>query len=62
MPSCASAWRSSATRSAGAFPFANGSRDAAILVMLPPGAYTAQLSGVSGGTGVGIVEVYDVDP
>ncbi len=51
-----------AARSAGAFPLANGSRDAAILVMLPPGAYTAQLSGVGGGTGVGIVEVYDVDP
>jgi hypothetical protein len=33
-----------------------------MLLMLPPGAYTVQLSGVNNGTGVGIVEVYDVDP
>ena len=52
----------SAAGAAGAFPFASGSRDAAMIVMLPPGQYTAQLSGVNGGTGVGIVEVYDVDP
>ena len=52
----------SAAQSAGAFPFPSGSRDAAMIVMLPAGAYTAQLSGVEGGTGVGIVEVYDVDP
>ncbi len=51
-----------AASAAGAFPFASGSRDSAIIIMLPPGAYTAQLSGVGGGTGVGIVEVYDVDP
>jgi hypothetical protein len=30
--------------------------------MLPPGPYTVQLSGVNNGTGVGIIEVYDVDP
>ncbi len=52
----------SAATAAGAFPFASGSRDAAIIVMLPPGAYTVQLSGVGNTTGVGIVEVYDVDP
>jgi hypothetical protein len=52
----------SASTAAGAFPFANGSRDAAMIVMLPPGAYTVQLSGVGNATGVGIVEVYDVDP
>jgi len=51
-----------AATAAGAFSFANGSRDAAMLVMLPPGAYTVQLSGVGNTTGVGIVEVYDVDP
>ncbi|HUR56080.1 MAG TPA: Ig-like domain-containing protein, partial [Opitutaceae bacterium] len=48
--------------SSGAFALANGSRDAAMIVMLPPGAYTAQLSGVGNTTGIGIVEVYDVDP
>lgn len=38
-----------------------GSRDSAILVTLPPGAYTAQVSGASGDTGVALVEVYE-DP
>ena len=52
----------SAASAAGAFPFPAGSRDAAMIVMLPPGAYTVELAGVGGGTGVGIVEVYDVDP
>ncbi|MSU24930.1 MAG: hypothetical protein EXS32_14045 [Opitutus sp.] len=48
----------------GAFPLANGSKDAALLVMLLPGAYTVQLSGVgqTNNTGIGLVEVYDVDP
>jgi hypothetical protein len=52
----------SAATAAGAFPFASNSRDAAMIIMLEPGAYTVQLSGVGNTTGVGIVEVYDVDP
>ncbi len=51
-----------AAAAAGAFPFASNSRDAAMIVMLEPGAYTVQLTGVGNTTGVGIVEVYDVDP
>ncbi len=53
-----------ATTAAGAFPLVNGSRDSAILMMLAPGAYTAQLSGVgtTNNTGIGLIEVYDVDP
>ncbi|MEY4088307.1 MAG: hypothetical protein RJB55_578, partial [Verrucomicrobiota bacterium] len=51
-----------AASAAGAFPFAASSRDSAMIVMLPPGAYTVQLTGVGNVTGVGIVEVYDVDP
>ena len=47
---------------AGAFPLTNGSKDAAMIVMLPPGGYTVHLSGVNNTTGIGIVEVYDVDP
>ncbi|HEY1848334.1 MAG TPA: glycoside hydrolase family 44 protein [Opitutaceae bacterium] len=35
--------------------------DSAILVTLPPGAYTAQVAGASGDTGVSLVEVYEVD-
>ncbi len=34
--------------------------DSAVLVTLPPGAYTAQVSGASGDTGVALVEVYEV--
>ena len=36
--------------------------EAAILATLQPGAYTAIQAGVSSGTGVGLVEVYDLDP
>jgi hypothetical protein len=36
--------------------------EAAILATLRPGAYTAIQTGVGGGTGVGLIEVYDVDP
>jgi hypothetical protein len=34
--------------------------DAAIMTTLPPGPYTALLAGRNGGTGVGLVEVYDL--
>jgi hypothetical protein len=44
----------------GAFALPAGSRDAALLATLPPGAYTAQVSGVGGTTGVALVEVYEV--
>jgi len=45
---------------AGAFDLAAGSLDAATVVTLNPGSYTAVASGVGGATGVGIVEIYDV--
>jgi hypothetical protein len=44
----------------GAFPLAPGSRDAALLVTLPPGSYSAVVNSASGGTGAGMVEVYEV--
>jgi hypothetical protein len=55
----AEALRSAAAR-AGAFPLSGMAADAALLVTLPPGAYTAALapSGASGG--VGLIEVYEV--
>jgi hypothetical protein len=37
------------------------SLESAILITLPPGAYTAILSGVGGGTGVGLVEAFEMD-
>jgi hypothetical protein len=46
--------------SVGAFPLVTNSRDAAVLVTLPPGAYSAQISGIGGGTGEALVEVYEV--
>lgn len=44
----------------GAFHLERGSRDAALLVTLPPGAYTANVTGVSNSTGIALVEVYEV--
>ena len=47
--------------SVGAFALTPGSRDAALVVTLGPGSYTAQVSGVgTGAQGVAIVEVYDL--
>ena len=37
-------------------------RESAILTSLPPGSYTVIESGKSGTTGMGLVEVYDMDP
>jgi hypothetical protein len=46
---------------AGAFPLPEGSTDASFLLHLPPGGYTAHVSGVGGLTGVALVEVYEVN-
>ena len=43
--------------SVGAFALTAGSRDAALIVTLPPGTYTAQVSGVNNTVGIAIVEV-----
>lgn len=56
----AAAVRAAAT-SVGAFPFAEGSKDAAVVVTLPPGSGSIPVSGVGGATGEAIVEVYDLD-
>jgi peroxiredoxin len=46
----------------GAFPFPEGSRDAALLVTLPPGGYTVQLAAATGAAeGIAIIEVYEAD-
>ena len=55
-----SAALSAAFASVGAFPLATTTKDAALLVTLAPGTYTAQVSGVGGTTGVALVEIYDV--
>lgn len=43
----------------GAFVLPAGSRDAVLLVVLEPGAYTVQVSGVGATTGVALLEIYD---
>jgi hypothetical protein len=39
----------------------NCPQESAILITLPPGAYTAMVSGVDGGTGVGLMEVFQMN-
>jgi Immunoglobulin domain/Fibronectin type III domain/NHL repeat len=46
--------------STGAFSLNASSNDAAILIQLQPGAYTAQVNGLNGSTGEVLIEVYEV--
>jgi hypothetical protein len=48
-----------ASQNVGAFALPMTSKDSVLLVALPPGSYTAQVSGVGGTTGVALVEIYD---
>ncbi len=45
----------------GAFALRAASLDAALLVTLAPGAYTAIITSADGGTGLALIEVYDAD-
>jgi len=45
----------------GAFAWAPGSKDAALLVSLAPGPYTVVVRGVGDTTGVALIEAYDAD-
>ncbi|MEZ5275942.1 MAG: hypothetical protein R3F07_06155 [Opitutaceae bacterium] len=47
-----------AVRSSGAFPLAPGGLDAALVIELDPGVYTAIARGVGGETGIALVELY----
>ena len=53
-------WITGTGAQVGAFPLDPGSLDSALLVTIPPGSYTVHVTGVSGGSGVGLVEVYEV--
>jgi len=46
----------------GAFPLAAGSKDSALIITLPPGAYTVQVSGNAGGSGIALAEIYEIPP
>jgi sugar lactone lactonase YvrE len=50
----------SVSSTVGAFALPAGSADCALLVTLQPGAYTVEVSGVGGTTGVALAEVYEV--
>lgn len=53
----------SAFDTVGAFGFADtNSKDAAVVVRLPPGGYTVKVEGAGGESGVVLVEAYDLDP
>jgi len=49
-----------AAKRVGAFDLDEGSKDSALLVTLEPGIYTVQVSGADGGSGMALVEVYDL--
>ena len=53
-------WLTSAHTAVGAFPLTSGSKDASIVLTLAPGAYSARVSGLNGGSGTAIIEVYEV--
>jgi sugar lactone lactonase YvrE len=52
----------SVSSSVGAFSWGSlATADSALLVTLAPGAYTAEVTGASGDTGIALVEIYDVE-
>lgn len=58
--SLSAAITSSTAATVGAFALLEGSKDSAIVVNLSAGSYTAQVSGLSGSTGIALVEIYEV--
>lgn len=49
-----------ANTATGAFALSPGSADAAVLITLPPGAYSAVVTGANGASGAAMVEVYEM--
>ena len=47
-------------RQVGAFALRDGSRDAAFVVTLPAGSYTAQVGSTNGASGIALVEIYEL--
>jgi sugar lactone lactonase YvrE len=48
-----------AATACGAFALPSGSADCALLATLPPGSYTAEVTGAAGTTGIALAEVYE---
>jgi hypothetical protein len=59
---CADPALRASMKAAGAFELPDDSRDAALVMWLPPGGYTVVTSGVGGASGTALVEVYDLGP
>jgi len=53
-------WIAGCGTQVGAFALARDSDDSALMVTIPPGAYTAKVTSTDGSTGVGLVEIYEV--
>lgn len=51
---------STAANRSGAFALIEGSKDAAVVVSLDPGVYSIQVSSVGAGTGISLIEVYEL--
>jgi hypothetical protein len=49
-----------AAKSVGAFELDAGSKDAALLIYMPPGSHTVHLTTTDGATGIGLIEVYEM--
>jgi len=45
----------------GAFSWTKGSKDAAVILLVEPGVYTAIVSGIDGASGIALVEVYELN-
>ncbi len=56
----AGAEMAAAASGAGAFALLSGSKDAALILTLAPGAYSAVISGANSSSGAGLVEVYEL--
>ncbi|MGH7945388.1 MAG: hypothetical protein ACREF9_10295 [Opitutaceae bacterium] len=55
------AWLGSTHATVGAFALGGPTtKDASLVVTLAPGAYSARVSGLNGGAGAAIIEVYEV--
>ncbi len=52
----------STSTAVGAFALATGSKDSALLITLPTGSYTAQITGPGTTTGIALAEIYDAQP
>ena len=59
-PAATAAQIAAAATSTGAFPLQPGSKDAALVLTLSPGLYSAVVSGSGGATGNGMVEIYEL--